>query len=106
MTSRETELRDGLKSTVESEVLKAGLELANDHLIPRGDFAEAETILLEVLGLQTYSDGFIVQLSLAELYIKMDEIPRAKRFLKTVATSSNEANKTKADALIKDLTHH
>lgn len=81
MTNREEELRSALTSSSEPDTLKAALELANEILIPRGDYVEAETILLEVLGLQTHSDGFIVQRSLGELYILMQEFPRAERFL-------------------------
>jgi hypothetical protein len=90
MTSREEELRASLKSSVEADVLKAALELANDLLIPRGDYVEAETILLEVVGLQTHSDGYVVQRSLGELYIFMQEFARSERFLTIAGTGEKK----------------
>lgn len=90
MTTREEELRGKLTSHNEAEVLKAALELANELLIPRGDYAEAETILLEVLGIQTHSDGFVVQRSLGELYIFMQEFSRSERFLAIAANGESK----------------
>jgi predicted Zn-dependent protease len=100
MTSREDELRKQLDSNIEAEVLKAGLELANEVLIGRGDFFNAERVLLEILGLQTHSDGQIVQLSLGKLYIKMNEISRAARFLRDAATSNKDEIRAAVDELM------
>jgi predicted Zn-dependent protease len=100
MSSREDELRAELDSKDESVALKAGLELAHEILIPQSNFLEAETTLLEVIGLQSHSDGFIVQLRLAELYIKMNEFSRAKRFLNIASTSNQDLVKRKADELL------
>lgn len=103
MSNREDELREGLNSKDESVAMNAGLDLANEILIPRNDLLEAETVLLEVIGLQNHSDGFVVQLNLAELYIKMNEISRAKRFLNIAISSNQDHIKNKANELLTNI---
>jgi thioredoxin-like negative regulator of GroEL len=99
MTNRERELREELESGAPATAVATAVALCREFLFISGEHEEAERILLDVLGKQSKEDGYIVQLLLAELYLKMDETPRAQRLLKFPLESSNEEIKAMATQL-------
>ena len=99
MTVNEVDLMDALKSDNDEKVIQAAISLCREFLFPSHKYSEAEFILLEAIGRQSNQDGYIIQLLLAELYINIGEISRAKRFLAQASKSSNEDVKKKADEL-------
>jgi thioredoxin-like negative regulator of GroEL len=96
MTNRERELREELESGAPATAVATAVALCREFLFISGEHDEAERLLLDALGKQSKEDGYIVQLLLAELYLKMDETPRAQRLLKFPLESSNEEIKSMA----------
>ena len=99
MTNRETELREELESGAPATAVATAVALCREFLFVSGTFDEAEKVLLDVVGKQSKEDGYIVELHLAELYLKMDESPRAQRLLKFPLVSSNDEVKRLATEL-------
>jgi hypothetical protein len=100
MTDQEKQLRDDLLSSNFETRIQAAVALTESFLFERNDFEEAEMVLLGVLGLQSPASGNIIELTLGQLYLKMDELPRAKRFLLIAQSSRNESIKGKASELL------
>jgi len=103
MTTREEQLRDELKSADDQIAVDAAVALWSDLLSNVKAYEEAETVLLGVLGKQSTADGFMVQLCLAELYVHLNEHPRALRFLKLPLTSSIDLIKKAAEEMASKL---
>lgn len=103
MNEREETLRYRIAKGFPADAITSAIELCNDFLIPRGDFEEAEFLLLEKIGLQTLKEGFILELTLGELYVKIQEIPRAKRFLEVAVKSGIESIRTQAATVLEGL---
>lgn len=103
MSQREEELLIDIAGSDDSKAVAAALELACDFYIPRQRYVEAERVLLEVIGKQVVKDGLIVELRLGELYLKIKELPRAKRFLERVLESKDEELRNAAKELVKAL---
>jgi hypothetical protein len=103
MTEREEELANNLNSAnAETSVLSA-IELCDDFLFPRKEFEKAELILLERVGVQTMMMGNIVELALGEVYIGLEELPRAKRFLESAVVSKVEEIRSRAQELLASI---
>jgi tetratricopeptide (TPR) repeat protein len=100
MTENETKLRESVVSDNASEAIDAAVSLYTAYLAVRGELEEAEFFLLSVIGLQAISHGFIVELSLGEIYLDMKEYPRAKRFLEVALKSSQESVSKRASELL------
>jgi len=100
MKENETKLRELVIGDNASEAIDAAVSLCTAYLSARGELEEAEFFLLSVLGLQSISHGFIVELSLGEIYLDMKEYPRAKRFLEVALTSSQELVSKRASELL------
>lgn len=103
MTANENELRAALASQDDEKVVQASFLLCNEILFGSNRYLEAELILLEAIGRQNSGDGYIIQSLLAELYINIGEISRAKRFLDLASTSKNWDVKKKVDELQKKI---
>jgi thioredoxin-like negative regulator of GroEL len=103
MTNRETELREELESGAPATAVATAVALCREFLFDAGSYEEAEKVLLDVVGKQSKEDGYIVELHLAELYLKMDESPRARRLLTHPLESSNEEVKSLATQLLETL---
>ena len=99
MTNRETELREELESGAPATAVATAVALCREFLFVSGAFDEAEKVLLDAVGKQSKEDGYIVELHLAELYLKMDESLRAQRLLKFPLASSNDEVKRLATEL-------
>lgn len=99
MTNREIELREELESGLPATAVATAVALCREFLFVSGAFDEAERVLLDVLGKQSKEDGYLVELELAGLYLKMDESPRAQRLLKFPLASSNDEVKRLATEL-------
>lgn len=102
MTENEAKLREAISSDDANEAIDSALTLVTTHLSPRGELEEAEFMLLRVLGLQTKAHNLIVELSLGELYVKMKEYSRAKRFLEIALMSSQESVTKRASEIIEE----
>ena len=100
MTESEVKLRELAKGKNAGEAIDSAITLYKDYLSVRGDFEEAEFFLLSVIGLQSISHGFIVELSLGEIYMEMKEYPRAKRFVEVARTSSQESVSKRASDVL------
>ena len=100
MTENESKLRELVTSDNASEAIDSAVTLYTAFLSVRGELEEAEFFLLSVIGLQSISHGFIVELSLGEIYLDMKEYPRAKRFLEVAEKSSQEAISKRATELL------
>jgi hypothetical protein len=103
MSERELELRNKVANGESNEAIASAIALCTEFLFVREDFEEAELILLEKVGLQSFKDGYALELTLGDLYIRMEENSRASRFLDIARTSSNEVIKQSADAFITKL---
>ena len=103
MTNRETELREELESGAPATAVATAVALCREFLFDAGSNEEAEKVLLDALGKQSKEDGYIVQLLLAQLYIKMGETPRARRLLTHPLESSNEEIMSLATQLLETL---
>lgn len=101
MTENEIKLRELVTSDNASEAIDSAINLYTTYLSVRGELEEAEYILLSVIGLQSNSHGYIVELSLGEIYLQMKEYPRAKRFLEIAQESPQEAISKRASELLK-----
>jgi hypothetical protein len=99
MTTREEELRAALESSDDETVIEAAIALCQEILFVNQDYIASETVLLEAIGRQSSKDGNVIEVLLGELYIHIDEIPRAKRFLNRAAASSKDDVKKKASEL-------
>jgi hypothetical protein len=99
MNEEEVKLREAIKGDDFSLAVESALLLCSNFLYLRGELADAEIVLLEVLGKQSITDGYVIELNLAELYVKIDEIPRAKRFLETAQGSRVESVNNRAGEL-------
>ena len=73
MTENESKLRELVISDNASEAIDSAVTLYTAYLSVRGELEEAEFFLLSVIGLQSISHGFIVELSLGEIYLDMKE---------------------------------
>ena len=100
MTEDETKLRELVIGDNASEAIDAAVSLHTAYLSVRGELEESEIFLLSVIGLQAISHGFIVELSLGEIYLDMKEYPRAKRFLEVALASSQESVSKRASELL------
>ncbi|CAN2189702.1 hypothetical protein MCEMRE217_00489 [Candidatus Nanopelagicaceae bacterium] len=103
MTERETELIENVASKSAETSISAVVDLCNEFLLPRKEFAKAELLLLEQVGLQTISSGNVIELTLAKTYIGLEELPRAKRFLEVVISSSSEQTSAEAKDLLASM---
>jgi hypothetical protein len=103
MSDRELILRDKIASDESSEGIAAAVELCTEFLFAKEAFEEAELILLEKIGLQSLQEGFVLELTLGDLYIRMKEDSRASRFLSVASNSSDGAIKQKANELLEKL---
>ena len=101
MKENEDKLRELVIGDNASEAIDAAVSLCTAYLSVRGELEEAEFYLLSVLGLQSISHGFIVELSLGEIYLDMKEYPRATRFLEVAVTSKQESVSKRAIELLK-----
>jgi hypothetical protein len=100
MTEQEKQLRQDLLSADFETRITAAVSLTENILFERNDFEESELILLDVLGFQSPKSGNIIELMLGQLYIKMNELPRAKRFLLIAQSSRDEVVMQKAKELL------
>ena len=100
MTKSEKELRTELHDQDSTIAVTSTVALVKEHLIPQGRFEESESLLLNALGLQNVQAGFVVQLTLGELYNQMNEISRARRFLSWAAESSKQEISDEANRLL------
>jgi len=91
MIEEEVQLHEATKSDDFPIAIESALLLCSNFLYVRGELTDAEIVLLTVLGKQSVADGYVIELNLAEIYLKMDEIPRAKRFLETAQSSKVES---------------
>jgi tetratricopeptide (TPR) repeat protein len=96
----ETNLRELVIGDNASEAIDAAVSLYTAYLSVRSELEEAEFFLLSVIGLQAISHGFIVELTLGEIYLNMKEYPRAKRFLEVAVKSSQESVSKRASELL------
>ena len=103
MTDEEAKLREEVLLGNSMQSVPAAVALAKDYLIPAGKYEDAESVLFDVAGLQISATGHLVQLTLGELYIKMNELPRAERFLNIAASSSEDEIRRKATELLESL---
>ena len=103
MTQREDERRETALHGQQGDAIQATVDLANEFLIPAGSFVEAEQLLMEKIGLQTLREGHILELTLGELYIRMQEISRARRFLEVAKSSGIELVSQRASEQIANL---
>ena len=103
MTATELQLRETIAGNDWSAAIDAAVSLYRNFLSIRGDYVEAELVLLSVLGLQSTANGFIIELTLGEIYIEMNELSRAKRFLETAQASSQEFLRQRASELLAGL---
>jgi len=103
MTEREEELTNNLKSADAETSVLCAIELCHDFLFPRKEFEKAELILLERVGVQAMMMGNIIELALGEVYIGLEEFPRAKRFLEPAAASKIEEIRTRAQELLASI---
>jgi len=103
MTEREEELRESLKSSNAETSVNAALDLVKEFLFPRKEFTTAELILLERIGLQSTYHGNPIELALGQLYIGLEEFPRAKRFLEVAKSSKNEEISSQALVLLETI---
>lgn len=99
MIEEEVQLHEATKSDDFSLAIESALLLCSNFLYLRGELANAEIVLLGVLGKQSISDGYVIELNLAELYLKLDEIPRAQRFLEAAQSSRVESVHNRAAEL-------
>ena len=102
MTENESKLRELVISENSSEAIDSAVTLYTAYLSVRGELEEAEFFLLSVIGLQSMSHGYIVELSLGEIYLQMKEYPRAKRFLEIAQASSQEVVSKRAGELLEE----
>jgi hypothetical protein len=100
MTEQEKQLRQDLLNADFETRITAAVSLTENILFERNDFEESELILLDVLGFQSTKSGNIIELMLGQLYIKMSELPRAKRFLLIAQSSRDEVVMQKAKELL------
>jgi thioredoxin-like negative regulator of GroEL len=103
MTEREAQLQEEVLLGNSTQSVPAAVELVRDYLIPAGKFEEAESVLFDVAGLQLSATGHLIQLTLGELFIKMNELPRAERFLTIAARSSEDEVRAEANRLLESL---
>lgn len=103
MTERETELTNDLLSASADTSVKAAVDLCHEYLFPRKEFEKAELLLLERVGIQTFAANKVVDLTLAELYLHLEETPRAKRFLAVAKTSGLAEISEKAEELLASI---
>lgn len=103
MTDREHELRENLRNEDSTIAVTSAVSLAKDHLMPSGRYPEAESVLLDALGLQAMNSGFVIQLTLSEVYAGMKEFTRARRFLNWVGESSKEEVRREAERLLQEI---
>lgn len=96
MTTREEELTANAASQNIETAIDAVVALCHEFLFPRGDYEKAEYLIFEKMGFQLPSFGFILELTLAEAYLSMGEISRARRFTAIALTSSVDSVKEKA----------
>ena len=99
MIEEEVQLREATESDDFPKAIESALLLCSNFLYVRGELTDAEIVLLAVLGKQSITDGFVIEQNLAEIYLKMDEIPRAKRFLETAQGSKVESVRNRAAEL-------
>lgn len=103
MTDKEHELRMNLRNEDSAIAVASAVSLAKDHLIPSGRHLEAESVLLDTLGIQGINSGFIIQLTLGEVYTGMKEFARARRFLNWAGESSKEEVRREAERLLQEI---
>ena len=90
MKKDEIKLRELITGEDAIQAIDSAIALYKNYLSGRGDLEEAEYFLLSVAGLQGTAHGFIVELTLGEIYFEMKEYPRAKRFLEVARTGTQE----------------
>ena len=100
MKKEETKLRELIIGENANEAIDSAITLYKKYLSGRGDLEEAEYVLLSVAGLQGISHGYIVELTLGEIYFEMKEYPRAKRFLDVSRTSAQEPVSQRANEVL------
>lgn len=103
MTNQENELRAQLKDADQEIAVKAAVKLCREILHPESRWEESEMVLLGAVGLQSPSDGQIINLLLGQTYVQMDEIPRAIRFFERAAESSDSEIKSQAENSLNEL---
>lgn len=105
MTERETELIQNLESAMADISVSAVVDLCKEFLFPRKEFEKAELLLLERVGIQPLATSKIIDLTLGQLYIELDEIPRAKRFLTEASSSKVTEISSKAHEILETLSN-
>ena len=103
MTERESELTLKSKSPIAATAIEATVALCREFLFLRKEFEAAEILLLERVGIQGSTFGYILELYLGELYISMNEISRARRFLEYASSSADDSIREHAKELLKSL---
>ena len=103
MSDHELILRNKVAGDEPREGIAAAVALCTVFLFAKEAFEEAELILLEKVGLQSLQDGYVIELTLGDLYIRMKENSRAARFLTVAGTSPNEAIRQQANNLMAKL---
>ena len=100
MKKDEMKLRELITDEDTQSKIDSAIALYKNYLSGRGDLEEAEYFLLIVVGLQSTSHGFIVELTLGEIYFEMKEYPRARRFLEVAQTSTQEPVSQRANEVL------
>ncbi len=100
MTDRELELTEKTESADSIIAIEAAVALCKEFLFPRKEFEKAEYLLFGLAGLQVNSLGFVIELTLGEAYIGMDEGARAKRFLEIARSSAIDSVQGEATRLL------
>ena len=99
MTDRELELIDSSKSEDMETAIEAITALCHEFFFPRNEFEKAEYLIFEKIGFQSSYFGHILEFTLAETYLKMGEITRARRFNGIALKSSVPSVREKAQVL-------
>jgi hypothetical protein len=104
MTDRESELTQLAKGDDIIVAVESGVALCKEFLFVRGEFEQAEYLLFGLAGIQSTALGYIIELTLGEAYIGMDERTRAQRFLEIAQDSRVDSVRIEATRLLETLT--
>jgi hypothetical protein len=103
MTDRELELTELAQSTDSTIAIESAVALCKEFLFARKEFEKAELILFELAGFQGKSLGYIIELTLGQVYIGMGESTRAKRFLEIARASTVDRVRGEAVRLLETI---
>ena len=101
MKAEESSFRESLASLDDQTSVQAALGLVDEFLLAREEFETSEMVLLEVLGKE--GGAFSIHLKLGEIYLKMGEASRAKRFLQIASNSRDDVIRQKSNNLLEGL---